>query len=116
MRQDPPAARGAVEGSTDTRSLEWFLSQSSAILREGEECPQHGLRKPNLLFGGCGVLIYASPSHSSSWTEARHEHSKWGFRELGCGTGCSGPCCDGSYRPRPRSRAPPPRNRSCSPQ
>src|SRR6516162_45939 len=41
----PPAARGAVQRSTDTRPLEWFLSPSSAILCEGEECPQHGLER-----------------------------------------------------------------------
>ena len=63
MKQDPPAARGAVKGSTDTRSLEWFLSQSSAILREGGECPQHGLER--LALRRLWVLIYASPSYRS---------------------------------------------------
>ena len=71
MKQDPPAARGAVEGSTDTRSLEWFLSQSSAILREGEECPR------------LWVLIYASPSHRSLGLKPGTSIRKWGSRELG---------------------------------
>ena len=58
----PPAARGAVERSTDTRPLEWFLSPSSAILCEGEECPQHGLER--LALRRLWVLIYASPSQA----------------------------------------------------
>jgi len=82
MKQDPPAARGAVKGSTDTRSLEWFLSQSSAILREGEESPQHGLERPICSSAAVGPNLRI-PKSSFSWTEARHEHSKMGIQGTG---------------------------------